>query len=182
MSQSGKSWLLILAKFLTYVIFVVVGILLYERYSNKNEKEAPVAAIDPAELARIQQMGQKLLVVNYLKPDSPQAQQLAAILAKIDAEKTYGDRVVCRALELKEHPEFALQQGVDPNDRAGQLDFFAEGKKLGSLKGVSEPKIVRETIQIYLDGLIKRYGKGWLPDVPGMHRSSQEAGSGTVGQ
>lgn len=174
MSQSGTSWILSLVKLLVLVAVVIGGVFVCERVFNKRDKEEPaVASLNPIEFGKVYGSEDQLLVLNYLKLDSPQARQLTAILAKIDAEKTYDDRVVCRVLEVNYQRHFAKEQGVDPDDPSGQLDFFVGGKKRGSLKGVTDPKIVHETIQTYLDGLIKRYGKGWMPEVPGMKRTGQ---------
>jgi hypothetical protein len=175
MSQSGKSWILSVVKFLVLVAVVIGGVVLFERVLSKRDREElAVASLDPVEFGKAYGSGDQLLVLNYLKLDSPQARQLTAILAKIDAEKTYGDRVICRVLEVNYQRHFAKEQGVDPEDPSGQLDFFVGGKKRGSLKGVTDPKIVHETIQTYLDGLIKRYGKGWVPEVPGMQRAGKD--------
>jgi len=181
MSQPGKSWFTTLVKFLVLIAVVIGGVFVCERIFNKPKKEVAVASLNPIEFGKVYGSEDQLLVLNYLKLDSPQSRELTAILAKIDAEKTYGDRVICRVLEVNYQRHFAKEQGVDPDDPSGQLDFFVGGKKRGSLKGVTDPKIVHETIQTYLDGLIKRYGKGWVPEVPGMKRAGQdaEAPSGT---
>jgi len=177
MSNSGKSWLKTLVKLLILIAFIIGGVFICERIFKKSDKERlAIPTLDPINFGKVYASEDQLLVVNYLVPKSPESQQLSAILGKIDSEKTYGDRVICRELEVNFHRTFAKENGVDLYNFTEQLDFFVGGEKRGSLKGVTDPKIVHETIQTYLDGMIKRYGKGWVPEVPGMKRADQATG------
>ncbi len=178
MSQPLGRWLTTIVKFLVFIGLVAGGVIVCERIFNPEEEKAPeVASLDPIELGREYASPDRLLVINHVVPGSVASRQLSAILAKIDKERTYGDRVACLVLDAKIHRRFAMEQGVDLDRFSGQLDFFVADRKLGTLKGVTDPEVVHETIRTYLDGLIKRYGKGWVPDVPGMKRADQRAGT-----
>lgn len=112
-----------------------------------------------------------LTVTNMRLDGNPNSKALQEILEKLKQEK-YGEKVQMAEVDLKKEPEIAAAAGlVDLEQFAGQLDFHAEGKKLGDLIGQTDPKIVEATIDRYLAGLLQRIDKNWLPEVPGMQRN-----------
>lgn len=108
-----------------------------------------------------------LTVMNLRLDGNPNSDKLKAILENIEAQKPYGDKVGCTEWDLVANQP-AGAKPPDPAQFAGQLDFYANGQKLGSLKGETDPAVVDATIRRYLAGLVKRYGPGWLPEVEGL--------------
>ncbi len=120
-------------------------------------------------LAQVQASPGKITVTNMMIDGNPDAEKLKEVLAKLQKEK-YGDKVVLAELDASAQPELAASQGVDTKEFAGHLDFHANGKKLGQLVKQTDPKVVEETIDRMLAGLLQRIDKDWLPTVPGMER------------
>lgn len=120
-------------------------------------------------LAQVQASPGKLTVTNMMIDGNPDAEKLKEVLAKLQKEK-YGDKVVLAELDASAQPELAASQGVETKEFAGHLDFHANGKKLGQLVKQTDPKVVEQTIDRMLAGLLQRIDKDWLPTVPGMER------------
>ena len=112
-----------------------------------------------------------LTVMNLQLDGNPNSDKLKEILENIEAQKPYGDKVACAEWDLVANQP-AGTKPPDPAQFAGQLDFYAKGQKLGSLKGETDPAVVDATIRRYLAGLVKRYGPGWLPDVRGLEKGA----------
>ena len=112
-----------------------------------------------------------LTVMNLRLDGNPNSDKLKAILENIEAQKPYGDKVGCTEWDLAANQP-AGAKPPDPAQFAGQLDFYANGQKLGSLKGETDPAVVDATIRRYLAGLVKRYGPGWLPEVQGLKQGA----------
>lgn len=109
----------------------------------------------------------RLTVMNAMIDGNPDSKKLKELLAQLKEEK-YGDRVEAVDLDVELQKTMAEEHAVDLEEFAGQLDFYAGGQKLGTLKGETDPVVVEETIDRYLDGLVQRFGRGWLPKVEGM--------------
>lgn len=120
-------------------------------------------------LAQVQASPDKLTVTNMMIDGNPDAEKLKEVLAKLQKDK-YGDKVVLAELDASAQPELAASQGVETKEFAGHLDFHANGKKLGQLVKQTDPKVVEQTIDRMLAGLLQRIDKDWLPTVPGMER------------
>jgi hypothetical protein len=116
----------------------------------------------------------RLTVLNLMVEGQPDAEKLRKILEQLQDERKYGNQVAFAELNLKREEALGNAQQVDLEKFAGQLDFYAGGYKLGSLKGPTDRPEVEETIERYLEGLVKRFGPGWLPDVEGMQRSDKD--------
>ena len=133
----------------------------------------PLEAVTKENFSRLISRDEVLTVMNLHVDGNPQSEKLRAILSKIEEEKPYGDRVACAEWDVVgNQPEGS--KAPDQQAFLGQLDFYAKGQKLGSLKGETDPKVVDETIKRYLAGLVKRYGPGWLPDVEGLQKGAKE--------
>ena len=118
----------------------------------------------------------RLTVLNAMIDGNPDSEKLKEILAELKDRK-YGDQVEAVDLEVELQKTLADEHAIDMEKFAGQLDFYAGGEKLGTLKGETDPLVVEKTIDRYLVGLVKRFGPNWLPKVGGMRR----AGSGAAG-
>jgi|GEM_PF-5467116 len=117
----------------------------------------------------------RLTVVNMRLDGHPDAEKLARILEELKKNRTFGEQVAYAELDVEEAPGLAEREGFDLESFAGQLNFYAEGERLGVLRGETDPVVVEATIQRYLEGLVERYGPGWLPDVDGMERVAAAA-------
>lgn len=116
----------------------------------------------------------RLTVINMMDDGNEGAENLRKIIEQLEAEQAYGARVAFAELDIREHKELATAQEVDFKDFSGQLDFYAAGYRLGSLYGPADRPEVEETIERYLEGLVKRFGPGWLPEVEGMQRAGKD--------
>lgn len=119
---------------------------------------------------QLQASPNKLTVVNMVEPGNRESEKLQEVLKELK-EKKYGEKVVMAELDVNEEPALAASQGVKKEKFAGQLNFYANGKKLEQLEGQTDPVVVEKTIDRLLAGLVQRTGKDWLPDVPGMERN-----------
>lgn len=108
-----------------------------------------------------------LTVVNAMVDGNPDSEKLKKLLEQLKKDK-YGDQVQPVDLDVEEQETIAAEHGIDLEEFAGQLDFYVEGQKLGTLRGETDPVVVEETIDRYLRGLVKRFGPDWLPEVRGM--------------
>jgi hypothetical protein len=120
-------------------------------------------------LSAIQSSPGKLAVTNMMLDGNPDAEKLKVILEQLKKDK-YGDKLVLAELDATAQPELAASQGVETREFGGHLDFHADGKKLGQLVKQTDPKVVEQTIDRLLAGLLQRIDKDWLPTVPGMER------------
>jgi hypothetical protein len=120
-------------------------------------------------LAQVQASPGKLTVTNMMIDGNPDSAKLKEILEQLKRDK-YGDKVTLAELDASEQPELAASQGVESKEFGGHLDFHADGRKLGSLVKQTDPKVVEQTIDRMLAGLLQRIDKDWLPVVPGMER------------
>jgi hypothetical protein len=116
----------------------------------------------------------RLTVLNAMVDGNPDSEKLKELLAQLKEEK-YGERVEPVNFDAEVQKVLAAEQDIDLEEFAGQLDFYAGGQKLGTLKGETDPVIVEQTIDRYLAGLVKRYGPGWMPNVEGMTREQPKA-------
>jgi thiol-disulfide isomerase/thioredoxin len=139
----------------------------WKRFGKEKEKSG--LQVTKENLAQVQSSPGKLTVTNMMLDGNPDSAKLKEVLEKLQKEK-YGAKVVLAELDASEQPELAASQGVDVEKFAGQLDFHANGRKLGELLGQTDPKVVELTIDRMLAGLLQRIDKNWLPDVPGMER------------
>jgi NADP-dependent 3-hydroxy acid dehydrogenase YdfG len=110
-----------------------------------------------------------LTVTNMMLDGNPDAEKLKEILKQLQENK-YGDKVVLAELDATAQPELAASQGVETEEFGVHLDFHANGKKLGQLIKQTDAKVVEQTIDRLLAGLLQRIDKDWLPTVPGMER------------
>lgn len=111
-----------------------------------------------------------LVVVNVEKEDSVESKTLEEFLEELEKRDVYSDKVAFAEVVGKHEPELAEEMGAKLKDPRGHLVFYAGNSKLGELVGQTDRKVVEAEIERYLEGLIKRVGPGWLPDVPGMER------------
>ena len=109
----------------------------------------------------------RLTILNSMVDGNPDSKKLKEILEKLKQEK-YGDQVAVVDLDVEKQLTISKENAVDMEEFAGQLDFYASGEKLGTLKGQTDPVVVERTIDRYLAGLVKRFGPNWLPKVEGM--------------
>lgn len=138
---------------------------------EKAGEEAPAEQVTAENFAEIVSRENQLTVMNMMVDGNPDSEKLQEILAKLDEQK-YGDEVAFTEMKVAENEELARQQGVTPENFGGQLNFYAAGMRLGTLKDETDPLVVEQTIDRYLAGLVKRFGPGWLPDVRGMQRNT----------
>lgn len=120
-------------------------------------------------ITEVQASPGKLTVTNMMLDGNPDAEKLKEVLKQLQENK-YGDKVVIAELDATAQPELAAAQGVETEEFAGHLDFHANGKKLGELVKNTDAKVVEQTIDRLLAGLLQRIDKNWLPTVPGMER------------
>lgn len=109
-----------------------------------------------------------LTVVNVIEDGNPGSENLSLILRDITEDNVFGDDIDINDYSIAGFGSLAKEKSVDLSTFNGRLDFYAGGRKLGSLNGPSNRVEVEETIRYHLRGLFKRYKKGWRPDVPGM--------------
>jgi len=132
-------------------------------------EEERLEQVDRAQLREMANTPGQLTVVNLAPDGHPDAEKLAEILEQFEQQGTFSDRVVYAELELTGAE--AETRRIELEEFAGELEFYAEGKRLGRLRDETRRPVVRKTVQRYLDGLVKRYGPGWLPEVEGMQRA-----------
>ncbi len=138
----------------------------------KDKGEEPeVEQVTEENFAEIVNRDNQLTVMNMMLDGNPDSAKLQEILSNLDQEK-YGDEVAFTEMKVSENEALARQQGVDPENFEGKLNFYAAGLRLGTLEGETDPEVVEKTIDRYLSGLVKRFGPEWLPDVQGMQRDT----------
>ncbi|MEP4076191.1 hypothetical protein [Haloferula sp.] len=134
------------------------------------DKEEEVADAEAEQLIRDEMNAEnRLTILNSMVDGNPDSEKLKELLEQLKKDK-YGDQVEPVDLDIQKCKNLADEHAVDLEEFAGQLDFYADGQKLGTLKGVTDPVVVEQTIDRYLAGLVKRYGPNWLPNVEGMTR------------
>jgi DNA-binding transcriptional ArsR family regulator len=116
----------------------------------------------------------RLTILNAMVDGNPDSKKLKELLAQLEENK-YGDRVESVDFDAEVQKGLAEEHAIDLDEFAGQLDFYAGGYKLGTLKGETDPVVVEKTIDRYLAGLVKRFGPDWLPKVQGMQRVQPNA-------
>jgi hypothetical protein len=141
---------------------------------NSEQEENVLKQVEPDKLSKTVAVDHQLTVLNTMVDGEPDAEKLRKILAELEKEQKYGTRVKYAEINVSEHPEMAAEHGVDLENFAGQLDFYAAGHRLDPLRGTTDREKVDDTIQRYLNGLVKRFGAGWLPEVEGMRRAKQK--------
>ncbi len=134
------------------------------------KKEKSGLQVTKENIAQVQASPGKLTVTNMMLDGNPQSEKLKEVLAQLKKDK-YGEKIVLAELDATAQPELAASQGVKVENFVGHLDFHADGKKLGQLLAQTDKKIVEETIDRMLAGMLQRIDKNWLPDVPGMERN-----------
>lgn len=142
-------------------------------FGDKKE-ESPLEQVDPDSFREAIAAEHRLTVIHMMMDGNPDSEKLQEILEQLQEEQKYGKMVAYAELDVKEHEAMATAQGVDFEEFAGQMDFYAAGFKLGTLKGPADRPEVEETIERYLAGLVKRFGPGWLPDVDGLKRAGAD--------
>lgn len=171
-SQEKANWIRRLFS-LTLIAGAVAGALFFvmpEGWWKKFGKKPKTGLqVTKENLAQVQASPGKLTVTNMMLDGNPDAEKLKEILKKLQENK-YGDKVVLAELDATAQPELAASQGVETKEFGGHLDFHANGKKLGQLVKQTDAKVVEETIDRLLAGLLQRIDKDWLPTVPGMER------------
>jgi hypothetical protein len=125
-------------------------------------------------ITEVQASPGKLTVTNMMLDGNPDAEKLKEVLKQLQENK-YGNKVVLAELDATAQPELAAAQGVETEEFAGHLDFHANGRKLGELVKNTDAKVVEQTIDRLLAGLLQRIDKDWLPTVPGMERDRGQA-------
>ena len=145
-------------------------------FSKLWKKVAGTAELDARTFEEVIAAENQLVVVNMMVDGDPNAAALKAILGDIEKEQVFGNQVGFAELVVASRPELSDAQQVDVRNFSGQLNFYAAGRRLGTMKGPADRQQVEETIQRYLAGLVKRFGRGWLPPVEGMSRASDGSG------
>ena len=140
------------------------------------KEESALEQVDPESFREAISAENRLTVIHMMMDGNPDSEKLQEILEQLQEERKYGKKVAYAELDVERHEDMATAQGVDFEEFAGQLDFYAAGYKLGTLKGPADRAKVEETIERYLAGLVKRFGPGWLPDVEGMTRAGANEG------
>jgi hypothetical protein len=138
-------------------------------WKGLGKKEKSGLQVTRENLAAIQSSPGKLAVTNMMLDGHPDSAKLKEILEQLKRDK-YGDKITLAELDASAQPELAASQGVETEEFGGHLDFHADGKKLGELVRQTDPKVVEQTIDRMLAGLLRRIDKNWLPEVPGMER------------
>jgi hypothetical protein len=134
------------------------------------EKKKSGLQMTKQNLEELQASPNKLTVINNVVDGNAESAKLQETLKKLDEQK-YDERVVMAEFAVDEDPELAERRGVKKDGFNGQLDFYANGKRLEQLVGQTDPVVVEKTIDRLLAGLVQRVGKDWLPEVPGMQRN-----------
>lgn len=137
---------------------------------NSKKKPSSLVKVTKENIKEVQGKPGVLTVTNMRLDGNPNSEKLQEILEQLKQDK-YGEKVQMAEVDIVKEKEIATSAGlVDLNQFAGQLDFHAEGKKLGDLVGETNPTVVEATIDRYLAGLLQRIDKNWLPQVPGMQK------------
>ena len=153
---------------------IFVDVPAIQAFGFGDKEESKLEQVDPDNFRETISAENRLTVINMMMDGQPDAEKLQEILEQLEEERKYGKKVAYAELDVEKHEELASAQGVNLEEFAGQLDFYAAGYKLGSLKGPADRPKVEETIERYLAGLVKRFGPGWLPEVEGMRRSGED--------
>jgi len=143
------------------------------------EKERPNTAtkVTKENIKEFQGKPGVLTITNLRLDGNKNSKKLEQLLEQLKQNK-YHDKVQIGEVDLEKEVELATEAGlVDLKQFAGALDFHSEGKKLGELVGETDPKVVEETIDRFLAGMLQRFGKDWLPEVPGMQRAPKKSGA-----
>ena len=138
------------------------------------EEDSELEKVDPDRFREAISAENRLTVIHMMMDGNPDSEKLQEILEQLQEEQTYGKKVAYAELDVEEYEAMATAQGVDFEEFAGQMNFYAVGYKLGTLKGPTTRPEVEETIERYLAGLVKRFGPGWLPDVDGLKRAGAD--------
>lgn len=144
------------------------------REPEPEKRESALKQVDPENFRETINEDNCLTALSMMLDGNPDAEKIAEILEQFEAERKYGDQVKYAELNISENPEMGKSQAVDLEKFAGQIDFYADGYKLGTLKGPTDAAQVEATIDRYLAGLVKRFGRGWLPEVEGMKSGSRK--------
>ena len=116
----------ILFRIILVLVAIMIGVFVSDRMIKHREREASgihtFAPYDPdsPDLAH----DDRLVVVNYRVEGSEASRKLDEILANIEIERTFGDRIVIRCFEVASDPAYARERGVDVENFRGHLDFF----------------------------------------------------------
>ena len=171
-SQEKANWIRRLFS-LTLIAGAVAGGLFFVMpsgwWKGLGKKPKTGLQVTKENLAQVQASPGKLTVTNMMLDGNPDAEKLKEILKQLQENK-YGDKVVLAELDATAQPELAASQAVETKEFGGHLDFHANGKKLGQLVKQTDAKVVEQTIDRLLAGLLQRIDKDWLPTVPGMER------------
>ncbi|WP_035608841.1 hypothetical protein [Haloferula sp. BvORR071] len=108
-----------------------------------------------------------LTVSNLRVEGNAAADKLQEILEKLKKDK-YGPKIQLAEVDVAVEKGLAGMAGVDPAKLAGHLEFYSESKKMGDLVGQNDPRVVEQTIDNILNGMLQRMSKDWKPDVEGM--------------
>lgn len=176
--EKRATWIRRLAALVLIGGAIAAGFFIDFTGSTKAEEEKDedrVEQVDPENFRNLIAEENCLTVMNLRLDGNPESEQLSKIIKQLEDEETYGDQVVFTELDLKAQPDLAKAQQVDMENYLGRMDFYASGYRLGSLKGPADREKVEQTIQRYLDGLVKRFGPGWLPTVDGMTRGGKDS-------
>ena len=130
--------------------------------------EGKMAGPTSSEFEEMIKRSDTLTVVNIMQDGNPGAENFAQIIQALKDEKIFPANVDYVQFDIDGYESVAKQKLVNLETFNGRLDFYGDGKKLGFLVGPSNREKVEETITYYLQGLLKRYKKGWRPEVPGM--------------
>lgn len=141
---------------------------------GEKNRDSELEQVDPDSFREAISVENRLTVIHMMMDGNPDSEKLQEILEQLQEERKYGEKVAYAELDVEKHEAMATAQGVDFEEFAGQIDFYAAGYKLGTLEGPADRPKVEETIERYLAGLVKRFGRGWLPDVEGMTRAGAD--------
>lgn len=137
---------------------------------DEKKKPSSLVKVTKENIKEVQGKPGVLTVTNMRLDGNPNSEKLQEIMEQLKQDK-YGEKVQMAEVDIVKEKEIATSAGlVDLKQFAGQLDFHAEGKKLGDLIGETNPAVVEATIDRYLAGLLQRIDKNWLPEVPGMQK------------
>lgn len=136
---------------------------------SKEKKEVVQDQAEEEVIREALEAENRLTILNSMIDGNPDSEKLKELLEQLKKDK-YGGQVEAVELQVETQKVLAAEHGVDFEEFAGQLDFYAGGQKLGSLVGETDPAVVEQVIDRYLAGLVKRYGPNWLPKVDGMVR------------
>ena len=116
-----------------------------------------------------------LTVSNLREEGNAASDKLQEILERLKKDK-YGPKVQLAEVDVVEEKGLAGMAGIaDPAKLTGYLEFFSESKKMGTLVGQTDAKVVEETIDNILNSMLQRMGKDWKPEVQGT-KSGNAAG------